>query len=230
MEMINLTDHYNQLYHDSLGKIKADDYQIDSLIDSPTDKRLGVTLVCRPNSKTNDEIQSILEQLKRVEPHQYFYPASDIHITVMSIISCYQGFMLSAISVDNYCQVIQKSLEGCNRFDVEFKGLTASPSCLMVQGFLYDDTLNQIRNNLRNNFHNTNLEQSIDKRYAIQTAHATVCRLRKSLTNKEAYLRVIEAYRDYNFGTFTVDALEFVLNDWYQRKEKVKILDRFELC
>lgn len=228
--MIDLTAHYNQLYHDSLQRIKADDYQIDSLIDSPTDSRLGITLVCRPNSKTNDEIQSFLDQLKKVEPHQYFYPASDIHITVMSIISCYQGFQLSSIAVDDYRKVIQKSLEGCAPFDVEFRGLTASPSCLMVQGFLYDDTLNHIRNNLRNNFHNSHLEQSIDKRYAIQTAHATVCRLKQQLTHREAYLNLIEASRNYNFGTFTVTALEFVLNDWYQRKEKVEILDRFELC
>jgi 2'-5' RNA ligase len=228
--MIDLTAHYNQLYHDSLRKIKADDYQPDTLIDPPTDQRLGVTLVCRPNAQTNDQIQSFIEKLKRVEPHQYFYPASDIHITVMSIISCYQGFQLSSISVDDYRKVIQKSLEGCHRFEIEFRGLTASPSCLMIQGFPYDETLNLIRNNLRNNFHHTTLEQSIDKRYAIQTAHATICRLKQPLTNKDAYLKLIEAYRDYNFGTFTVNTLEFVLNDWYQRKEKVKILYQFELC
>ena len=70
----------------------------------------------------------------------------------------------------------------------------------MVQGFLENDTLNQIRDNLRVDFKNTSLEQSMDKRYAIQTAHSTIFRLKEKIKNKEDFLDIVEKYRDYYFA------------------------------
>jgi 2'-5' RNA ligase len=226
---MSLSEYYDNLYRDSLEKIKSDEYQIDSLIDSPFDKRYGITLLARPNSNVKYEIRKFLNELKIIEPEQYYYPDSDLHITVMSIIPCYNGFQLSNISTEEYIHVIQRSIGGVSRFDIKFKGLTASPSCLMVQGFVEDGTLEQIRNKLRANFIASGLEQSIDKRYAIQTAHSTIFRLRKRIRNKEEFIRKVEVYRNYDFGTFTVNLLELVYNDWYQRKEHVKTLNEFEL-
>lgn len=87
----------------------------------------------------------------------------------------------------------------------------------------------QIQNNLRANFRNSTLEQSIDKRYTIQTSHATVVRFRKPLHNKNSLLKAIEALRNYSFGTFTVNAFELVFNDWYNRQAHRQNLYRFEL-
>jgi 2'-5' RNA ligase len=99
----------------------------------------------------------------------------------------------------------------------------------MLQGFLEDDTLNQVRDRLRTNFQKSGLEQSIDKRYAIQTAHSTIFRLREKLKNKEDFIQIIENYKEYYFGTFTVETIEFVFNDWYQREEYVRKLFDFQL-
>ena len=226
---MNLKEHYNKLYIDSIQKIQSDSYQVDKSIDSGNDKRFGVTLLLRPNSVVTTNIQKLLSEIRSVEPNQYYYRDSDLHVTVMSIISCYDGFNLSQINIDNYVDTIEKSISGLSRFNIEFRGLTASSSCLMVQGFLENDTLNQIRDNLRVDFKNTGLEQSMDKRYSIQTAHSTIFRLKEKFDNKEKFLEILEKYRDYYFGTFTVDSLELVFNDWYQRKEYVKKLYQFEL-
>ena len=226
---MNLKEHYNKLYNDSIQRIQTDSYQIDDLIDSDSDSRFGITLLLRPDHRVKEEIQKFLNKIKRIEPEQYYYQNSDLHVTVMSIISCYNGFDLSQIKIEDYIKIIRRSIDELRSFDIEFRGLTASPSCLMVQGFLKDDTLNQIRSNLRNNFKNSDLEQSLDKRYAIQTAHSTIFRLKKKLDNKEKFLRTIEEYRDHYFGIFKVNTLELVFNDWYQRKEYVKTLHRFEL-
>ena len=86
----------------------------------------------------NEEIQHFLDQVKQVEPLQYYYPNSDIHVTVMSIISCYNGFKLTQIKVKDYVDIIQQSIGDLGAFDVEFRGITASPSCLMIQGFSYN--------------------------------------------------------------------------------------------
>ncbi|WP_010135830.1 2'-5' RNA ligase family protein [Ochrovirga pacifica] len=226
---MDLKQHYNNLYQDSITKYKTDNYEFDKLIDSPTDSRFGITLLIRPHQKIKNKINDFLLNLKKIEPNQYYYPKSDIHITVMSIISCYHGFKLSQIDKNIYIETIHQCLSNIPSFSIQFKGLTASPSCIMVQGFLTDNTLKQIRNNLRTNFKNSDLQHSIDKRYTIQTAHSTIFRLKNKLNNKEKFLDLIEQYQNYEFGTFRVNSLELVFNDWYQRADKVQKLHEFML-
>lgn len=225
---MNLAEHYNKLYNDSITKILNGDYEIDHLIDSDTDQRFGITLVIRPNEATNNHIQQFLTEAKAIEPDQYYYQNADIHITLMSIISCYEGFDLSNINVEDYVKLIQQVLAKHKSFNIQFKGLTASPSCILIQGFL-TETLNGIREDLRTAFKNSDLKQSIDQRYAIQTAHSTVIRFRSELKNKEALIDLIEKYRDYDFGTFEIKQVELVYNDWYQREKYVKKLHMFPL-
>lgn len=226
---MNLAEHYNKLYKDSIAKIANGGYETDHLIDSNTDRRFGITLVIRPDSATNNHIQQFLAEAKAIEPDQYYYENADIHITLMSIISCYEGFELNDINVKDYVKLIQQVLAKHKNFNIRFKGLTASPSCILIQGFL-TDTLNEIRDDLRATFKNSDLQQSIDKRYAIQTAHSTVIRFRSELENKEAFINLVEKYRDYDFGTFSVKQIELVYNDWYQREKHVKKLYVFPLA
>ena len=226
---MNLRKHYDNLYKEAIQKIGSDNYQTDDLIDSEYDARFGITLLIRPDIFVCDRIQSFLTELKNIEPYQYYYPSSDIHVTLMSIISCHEGFDLSHVSIMDYVEVVKKSIIGCKNIDVEFKGITASPSCIMIQGFLNGDTLNNIRNNLRINFKNSSLQQTIDERYTIQTAHLTVVRFKKLFSRKTDFLKLIEKYRNYDFGVSTIDTLDLVYNDWYQRNANQKELYRFSL-
>ncbi|WP_233783372.1 hypothetical protein [Flavivirga eckloniae] len=91
------------------------------------------------------------------------------------------------------------------------------------------ESLNIIRNNLRENFKNTTLEQSIDKRYSIQTAHATICRFSDKLNQKSEFLKSVEDFRNYDFGSFKVKNLELVYNDWYQKEKHVRRLFDFSI-
>lgn len=131
---MNLKEHYNLLYKEAIGKIVSDTYQIDDLIDSKTDKRIGLTVVIRPPVAVREKIQQFLDELKIIEPNQYYYPSSDIHITVMSIISCYEGFEIDNIDLPKYIDLIRKCLVN-DDISIQFKGVTASDSCIMVQGF-----------------------------------------------------------------------------------------------
>ncbi|MDR6760165.1 2'-5' RNA ligase [Flavobacterium sp. 2755] len=224
---MNLAEHYNQLYKTSSEIILKGNYSLDSQINDPSDSRFGITLLLRPSEKIKSNIQLFLKDLKAVEPNQYYYPNSDIHITVMSIISCYQGFSLDKINVEDYIEIIQKILEDLGEIKIEFRGITASNSAIMIQGFPSDETLNNLRNKLRENFRNSILEQSIDSRYSIATAHSTVMRFTEKLQNPEKLIEIVEQFRDYNFGDFTADKLELVFNDWYQREENTIHLEDF---
>lgn len=95
-------------------------------------------------------------------------------------------------------------------------------------GFL-TDSLSEIRNDLRLAFKNSNLQQSIDQRYAIQTAHSTIIRFKTTLKYETALLDLVEKYRDFDFGTFNVNKIELVYNDWYQRLQLVQQLHELKL-
>lgn len=226
---MNLKEHYNKLYKESINNISLGKYEIDNLIDSTSDKRFGITLLIRPSNEVKDEIQKFLYELKKVEPNQYYYPNSDIHITIMSIISCYEDFDIEKIDLTKYTELIKKCLPLNKNIKIQFKGLTASNSCIMLQGFMNNNIINDIRNKLRIEFKNSELEQSLDKRYSIQTAHSTIVRLRRKFNQKDKFLKIIDKYVDYNFGTFGIEKIELVYNDWYQRNELVKNLEDFKL-
>lgn len=226
---MNLSAHYKKLYEVSIRKIENGDARMDPFIDSPADKRFGITLLIRPPQNIKRQIQAFLDKLKQVDPSQYYYPNLDIHITVMSIISCYEGFQLDQISIPNYVDLIKESLSGIDRFEIKYKGITASNSGIMIQGFPENDNLNNLRNNLRKKFKNSDLEQSIDKRYSIQTAHSTAVRFRKKLQNKNEFLKILERYKNADFGSFEVKELELVFNDWYQRERNSKLLEKFRI-
>ena len=224
---MNLENHYKKLYHDSIDKISSDNYHIDTLIDSKNDRRFGLTLIIRPSNEIKTKIQDFLKNFKEIEPNQYYYPNSDIHITVMSIISCYSDFDMSKIDVQKYIDLTEKCLLKGIDLNITFKGITASPSGVMVQGFMNNNELNDIRNRLRKAFKNSNVEQSLDKRYLIQTAHSTIIRFRKELSQKEKFLELLDNSINYDFGTFKVNKFELVYNDWYQREQYVKKIHEF---
>ena len=225
---MDLKKHYDTLYKESIEKMVDDTYHIEHEIDSLSDHRFGLTLLIRPDSPTKNNIRHFLNELEAIDPDQYYYPDSDIHVTVLSIISCYDGFDWTTISLPDYVAIIEKSLAGIKEVKINFQGITASPSAIMLQGFPATNSLDDLRNNLRANFKASGLEESIDKRYAIQTAHSTVARFRKPIDNKEKLLAILEKYRDFSFGTFKVDSYYLVYNDWYQRKKRVKELHEFK--
>lgn len=224
-----LKNHYDKLFQNSKSKIIENNFVTDDLINHKSDNRYGITLVIIPSHEVKEKVQFFLDKLKEVDPNQYYYRNTDIHITVMSIISCYPEFSERKLDIDKYYNVIEKSVSEVAKFTIDFKGITASSSAVMVQGFPSNNNLNLIRENLRVNFKKTNLEQSLDKRYSIQTAHSTVVRFSQKVKKLEKFLEVLENFREFNFGTFEIKEMIFVANDWYQKKEKVKKLKLFSL-
>lgn len=225
----NLKDHYNKLFLETKQLVLTDNFEIDNLIDYKNDNRYGVTLLIIPSAEVKENIQQFLTELKKVEPNQYYYRDSDIHITIMSIISCYDGFSLKNVNIEDYIKVIKKSIENIKVFTINFNGITASKSAIMLQGFPSNNSLNIIRDNLRHNFNLTVLEKTIDKRYPIKTAHSTVVRFKEKVKNINEFLEIIEKYRNSFFGEFEVNDTVFVSNDWYLKTEKLKFIDKFKL-
>jgi len=73
-----------------------------------------------------------------------------LHLTILSIISCYVGFELAQIRTENYRILIDECIS--EQIDIRFEEVTASPSGILVQGIPKGDGLKSLRNELRNKF------------------------------------------------------------------------------
>lgn len=226
---MNLLDHYDTLWIQSKNKILNNKYQIDDYLNSTNDTRRGITLLARIELKVLYEIIKFIEKCKTLEPDQYYYRSSDIHITILSIINCYENFNLDLINYHDHLEIIKKALIGIKKFNIEFKGVTASDSCIMIRGFPLNNDINLIRDNLRKYFKFSKLITSIDKRYQIKAAHSTIIRFKNNLKNPIKLIELIEKYNNYDFGISNIKELEFVFNDWYLKNENNKTLYTFKL-
>lgn len=226
---MDLESHYSMLWEASLSRFRQGEFEYDMMIDDPTDNRMGLTLLLRPDVAAIDRIRDFLCALEALEPHQYYYPDSDIHVTVLSIISCYEGFQLSQINAGDYIALIQEALIGLNGFEIMMSGITASNACILVQGFPLGTQLETLRNVIRKKFSQSKLQQSLDERYLLKTAHSTVVRFKTPLQNEALFISKLAEYRNHPMGTFKVDALELVYGDWYQKKSRVEHLHTFRL-
>lgn len=142
---MNLAAHYDAMRAEASRQLANGAVELDPLLDAPHDTRRGLTLLARPPAAITAAIEAVLADFQRVEPTQYYYPASDIHLTVLSIISCYPGFTLAAIEPAAY-QAAGRTLARASRpFGLRYAGLTASAGGLMVQGFPQGAGLQQLR-------------------------------------------------------------------------------------
>jgi hypothetical protein len=225
----DLRQHYDWLHQQALHKINSKGFEFDPLIDDASDSRRGLTLLFRPDKPVLAKIREFLGKVRSLDSEHYFYRNPDIHITVMPIISCYPGFSLDKVETETYIQLIEKCLLGLGVFKVDFQGVIFSPSCIIVKGYPLDGTLHQIRENLRNEFPKVPLEQSLDKRYVLRTAHSTVVRFKRPIREPKKMEALVTASRELDFGVSSIHKLSFVYNDWYQREEKVTVLRDFLL-
>jgi len=226
---MDLNEHYEDLFQSSLQRLQSDQYEVDGEINNPNDSRRGITLLARPDDNTKTKVEAFLELLRQIDPGQYYYPPTDLHITILSIISCQSTFTLSQINVTDYCEIIEDALKDIAPFSIEFRGITASPAGILLKGYPEGKAIETIRNLLRERFKNTTLFQSLDKRYIIQSVHSTIMRYCQPVSQKPKLVEFIKGHKETILGKFQVDQLELVCNDWYQRADQVELIKKFGL-
>ncbi|SHN25406.1 hypothetical protein SAMN04488057_11420 [Cyclobacterium lianum] len=227
--MTVLQAHYSQLHEEALRQIAREGFSYDSALKDSMDSRRGLTLLLRPDEEVTTNIGRFIAAVKTIDPDQYYYPPTDIHVTVMPIISCYPGFSTESLDLPRYISLIRRALDPVRKIPIRFQGVMASPSCLLICGFPINGELEHCRNNLRAAFSSSRLEQSLDKRYTLITAHSTVVRFQQEVNRPERILALLDKYKDHFFGEQVFDQVEFVYNDWYQRNKMVKTLQFFPL-
>ncbi len=220
---------YDDMWNKALPLFQRDQVEADPLIMDPYDARRGLTLRARPGRELVRKIEDFTRQLKPIIPDQYFIPASDLHLTILSIISCSVGVSRDEIPDPAYIKTIAECIGGLPFPRIKFRGITASPSCLLLRGYPENNRLTELRTRLRDAFRNSTLPSSIDARYAIRTAHITVMRFQTPQRFLAGFTQFITANKDHEFGILEIGEIELVSNDWYHKKENTRLLHTFTL-
>ncbi|MDO7888259.1 2'-5' RNA ligase family protein [Hymenobacter cheonanensis] len=226
---MDLAAHYDALRQTARPRLASGAAELDTLLDSPLDTRRGLTVLARPPAAITAAIEALLADFRRIEPAQYYYPAADMHLTILSIISAHAGFSLAAIEPAAYARAVGEALRGLPPFAIRYAGLTAVPGGVLVQGFPLDEGLQLLREALRAHFRQAGLAHSIDQRYQIQTAHSTVIRFRSPLASPALLVAALERCQRQFIGTFEVNTVELVFSDWYQRAAHTQRLATYRL-
>jgi len=128
---------YNRLWSQALQSIQTNSLRLDSnLLNKPGDSRRGFTLICRPSQRVQHSVMEFLKEAQQIEPNQYYYKSTELHTTVLSIITCNADFKLSEIDIAPYVEVLHQSIKSISSFNISYRGITASPDSVMNKGSL----------------------------------------------------------------------------------------------
>jgi len=227
--MMDLDKHYQWLYENSVQQIREGLHRTDPFLNTREDHRRGLTLIIRPPESVTDRVKFFLDELQTADPAQYYQPQSDMHITVLSVFNCFEGFGLGRLQLEDYINTVAPCIKCSEKFKIDLKGVTTAMDGVMVKGYFLDDSLNRMRDCIRESFKKSGLDNDIDARYRIDAAHMTVVRFRKPLKNRNSFLDIVERFRNTDFGGFLVENIDLVFNNWYVTERYVHLLKRFPL-
>lgn len=197
---------------------------VDQYLNGKKDDRAGLSLIAHPAPGVVGHMQSFLRELQRIDPNQYYYKSEQVHITVLSIISCVAGFSLDGIDVVDYYKIIADALTHEPAFEINFEGIAITPVALISKAKGDLGPLDRIREKVRSAFKSSGLRHSIDSRYILTGAHLTLARFKSQPVNSTAFLSLIDQYRSVDFGKSIIDRMELVLNDWYHTENRSQVL------
>lgn len=219
---VDLAALYAGITKQNRDALLAGDEYVDQTIDDPDDTRMGLTLTIRPHGLNGEaaaeKISAVIRKLAAIEPGQYFYPASDYHITLLDLLSARAGFHYTQAQVQACIEVAAKALSGLRPFAINFRGLAISKAAVLVCGY-YEDAFWQLRQRLRQAIDESILPH--DERYPAQTAHITIARFRQPLARAQALLDFIEHEQQADYGSITVRQVELVYHNWFDSKKEL---------
>ncbi|HET7456193.1 MAG TPA: hypothetical protein VFJ74_00975 [Gemmatimonadaceae bacterium] len=225
-----LAAHYDALWETTAPAVREGRVSLDPW---PTrkhdDPRRGLTLLGRPAPAVASRLVALLDELREIEPDQYYQPRADLHLTVLSLFSATADHEQHAARIDDYRDAVAEALDGAPPFAVDTIGVTLAPGAVIAQGFPRGDALDHLRARLRRVATAHGLGDTLDQRYLLKTAHSTLVRFVAPLRDPGRFVNAVAAARRRDFGTSTVTRLELTLADWYQSTELARPVGEFTL-
>ena len=153
--------------------IVIDDVLVRELREEGSDQRCGVNVVGRPSCEIVDRITELQRRLTAFEPDQYYYPAEDLHLTVVEI--CHSRTPADAERIAAAAKSLPPQLfapEPAAEFDAPTFAYDTKGAAL---NFLpRDGRLQQLRNAIPEELARTGV--LVESRYLPNSAHITFLR------------------------------------------------------
>ena len=223
---MNAASLYESIHRDNLASIREGDIFIDTYLGrGVADLRRGISLII-PLRHISVNCEGAIHDFQMLEPGQYYYPVSDLHITVFDFISAHPSYAQSNSLDEAYAAITSEALAAARGFSVAFKGIVFSREAGLFTG--YDGgAVVALRERIRGLL----LQQGLPnmERYPSKSVHATFFRFAKALANPGAFAEAIEARRAVELGNEEVHDMALVEHDWYNRKNSIRTIKRFAL-
>jgi 2'-5' RNA ligase len=151
----------------------VDKILVQELDSSGTDMRCGVNIVCRPTIDVVEYIVSIQEYLRSLEPDQYYYPPSDLHLTLVEI--CHSRtpedvFRIASAVGSEIRRIAAMTIPP----KVDSPMLVFDAHAAALNFLPIDDALQNARQSIVHELGNIGI--SIDSRHEARSAHVTLMR------------------------------------------------------
>ena len=221
---------YAQLWDGAIDFVRRGEIIIDPLLARrEADRRRGLTVLARPAAEIQQSVDAFLNQLRAIDPDQYYYHPSELHVTGLSLFTATVDHEPYLSQYEKYREAVQSALSALPPFSIEFTGVTLSRDAIMIQGYPDSTVLNEMRETLRKALQTRHLTTGLDARYRLETAHMTVVRFRHPLRAGQTYAKALENHRNHDFGRTSVQELHLVKNDWYMSRSVVEVLQQYQL-
>lgn len=223
-------DIYERLWREASDAFERGAPRLDPFLKNRTaDRRRGLTLIATPSPAVCSRIEDFLCKLAAVAPEQHFYQPPEFHLTVFSIIPGSESWRLSFEKLPDILIVLEDVLKSRPAFSIAFRGVTASPEAVMIQGFPVGNALTELRDQIRAAFARRGLADGLDRRYKIATAHLTVARFSTPMKDWKPLQLLLAAHHETGFGVTRVDSLQLVDSDWYACAATLRTLREYPL-
>jgi 2'-5' RNA ligase len=229
MNNADLRSHYDAMWARAFPALASGNVDCDAGLAASPDRRRGLTLIARPSPALRASFTTLLDHLVAAEPGQYRYPVPDMHVTILSLFTAVEDSARQLARLDDYRALVRTALDGIAPFDIDFDGIALSPGAIMARGFARGTGLETLRERLRTGLRAQGLDASVDQRYRLVTAHATLLRFTAPLRQPAQFGALLTALRDQPLGRMRVDDVELVINDWYMSSGTLRRVDTLRL-
>lgn len=212
---------YEEIYARGKAAIQSGAELIDTNLSAmEQDPRRALTLVISLRGPIVRTLRMLEEQVRAIEPRQYYYPEADMHVTVIELICATPTLTRDQAVLQQGIDIVSEAIKDSVPFDIAFKGIIVSHGAILARGYYCQELLA-----LRERVRKIAQEHAFDlrERYQSISAHAAIGRFVSKVSHGAQLLKKIDEYHDFEIGTFRVEELELVIHDCYHhRKEEVQ--------
>lgn len=203
--------------------------KIDSL-DSPNAQKI-LTTVARMPPALSAKILEFQEDVRRLDPRQYFYPVTDIHLTVLNCAAFLKNpDILDEADIQRVARELGEVFSSVQSFPVQVKGVGVLPARVFVQIFDSSGTIAALRQKIRQKLSNQAWHPEAENKLLMPNpilVWANVVRMRQLVSPE--FVDLISKYREAEFGSFEVQEIELAITDKLLSKSNTTVRQRYNI-